>query len=469
MDPVVWLLTVAGAGIAARGIGAIAARGVRAVTARRRWKKLLWVWRDAAAASGVTNLEIRQLGGPRMLEGTWGNLRIQIMEPRQEYVRVVVSGGEQTLEGLSIRPEDKGTGREKLRPEGREIDLGDEAFDAAFYIGGTPAVVHGLLDAPTRRDLLELSAEARVEIRSGEIRLDMHVTGGDVARRPDGLRRPNFALYHVLPVLRGCAERLTAAREIVDHLAANACCDPLTDVRARNLLTLLRELPGLDVTEATLRKACSDPHPEVRLRAASELGSHSVLLALAEGDTEVAARAVSALGVYLGSATAKAMLDRALEADRTDVACACIESLGRHGGPAVVDDLVPLLQHRESDVAVAAATALGSTRAPEVEAPLLAALASHDPRVRIAAAHALGNAGSVDAIPKLKGAIRSQDDELRRTARQAIARIQSRIPPGVAGQLSLASAEAGQLSLAESASGQLSLPEPEVAPARRSE
>jgi hypothetical protein len=455
MDPLALIAFVAGGCLAA-------ASGIVANTRRRG----IWhfsIWSDAARASGATKVDTKWVDGRWMMSGSWAcpaclrpwhRLRFQIEEVRRQRVRVVVSGGERPLQELSIRPEDVRTALAKLRPAGREIEVGDDAFDAAFYVGGTPVQVHALLDAPTRRDLLELGVEGPVEVRSGELRVELHV----------------YALYRAMQLLRRCAERMTRPLGIAAHLAANACCDPEDQVRFYNLLVLVRELRGLDITSETLQKACSDPHPEIRLRAATELGSegHATLVALAESDTDVTARAVAALGIHLGVEKTKAILCRALDDERIDVARACIENLGRFRAAVVLDGVVPLLSHRNSAVAVAAAAAIGWTGGPEIEAALLVALESFDPKLRVAAADALARVGSVSAVPKLKEAANSERDDLRRAAREAIAWIQARVPEGAAaGQLSLASAEAGQLSLAEPTSGRLSLAEPDSERARR--
>jgi HEAT repeat protein len=448
MEPLT-LLGLLGASIAA-------ASGVRAVTVRRRWAKHLDVWWDAANASGATAIETKWGADRWVVSGWWGQLHFKIEERRRDHICVVVCGREQLLQGVSIRPEDVGTRLAKLRPAGREIDVGDDAFDAAFYIGGIPAQVHALLDAATRRDLMDLASDGRVEISGGEIWMELHV----------------YALYRTLLVLRRCAERMTGPLGLADHLAANAGCDPERRVRLLNLLVLVRELRGLDITDKALRTACSDPDPEIRLRAATELeqDGHATLAALAEGDTDVAARAVSALGIHLGVEKTRTILGRALDAKRLDVACACIENVGRFSPAVVVDNLLPFLSSRHTEVAVSAATAIRWTSAPEIESALLVALASFDQKLRVAAAEALGRVGSVSAVPKLKEAANSERDDLQRAAREAIAWIQARVPEGAAaGQLSLASAEAGQLSLAEPTSGRLSLAEQGPDRARRSD
>ena len=79
--------------------------------------------------------------------------------------------------------------------------------------------------------------------------------------------------------------------------------------------------------------------------------------------------------------------------------------------------------------------------------------------VLVAAANALSRVGSAAAVLPLKEAAgrSSRDPEILRATRQAIARIQLRLPGASPGQLALAEIEAGRLSLAEAEAGQLSL------------
>lgn len=144
-----------------------------------------------------------------------------------------------------------------------------------------------------------------------------------------------------------------------------------------------------------------------------------------------AARAVGALGKAWPSVTAEATLGRALTADRSELAKACLGWLARFGRP-------------------------------EAESPLLEVLGHHDPEAVVAAAHALGRLGSVAAVATLREAEARWPRELSRAARHAIAEIQSRLTGAEHGQLSLAGAEAGALSLVtETEPGRLSLVEPE--------
>jgi HEAT repeat protein len=355
--------------------------------------------------------------------------------------------------GVRLRPE-------KERPPGaREVEVGDERFDGAFYVEGPTRLLSVLLDAETRRLLARLNAEGRLEIIGGEIRAR---TGDD-------------DLGPLLPLALDLARRLSAEVDVAQRLSENARNDPTAGVRLRNLLVLIRELPREPGTLETLRAACADANPQVRLRAAMALGAEGrdVLTALAENldDDACAAQAVAHLGRALSGERTRALLTQALRRRRLQTAQTCLESLGQSGDGDAIDAIAKVLSIEHGNLAAAAALALGATASPAAEPPLLLALHNEKPDIRIAAATALGRTGTAAAVLPLKEAAEShpRDPDLRRATRQAIAEIQSRLQGASPGQLSIAGGEtgrlsfahdeAGQLSIAPDAAGQLSLPE----------
>ena len=112
-----------------------------------------------------------------------------------------------------------GTGGVTLRPErsvtmaklfgASEIEIGDPAFDEAFFIGGTPALVYAFLDLETRGILLRMSEQGLLEIGPGSVRLD-------IPEEDEGL-----LLARVPPLLLGLARRLRDRVDTAGRLARN--------------------------------------------------------------------------------------------------------------------------------------------------------------------------------------------------------------------------------------------------------
>ena len=339
--------------------------------------------------------------------------------------------------------------RQLFRPRTREIEIGDAAFDRELILEGPALTVGALLNQDMRRLLLSLiSSCSPLEIADGKLRVE-------VSERD--LRR-------ILPILLAIGRRLAEPVAVERQAAKNALGDPEPGVRLFNLLLLARERPGDPATLDVLRAACSDKKPEIRLRAALELGEEGrdVLRKLAErsGDDKAAAQAVTHLSRTLPFETLGDILDRSRSKDLPQTALATLEELGQRGA-AAVELLAHALAEMKGELACAAARALGTTGETTAEPPLLEALQSEDDDLRETAATALGRVGTAAAVPALQEAAEGSwlALGLRRTARQAIAEIQSRLVTAAPGQLSLAGADAetGRLSLATADAGQLTL------------
>jgi len=355
--------------------------------------------------------------------------------------------------GVRIRGDD-------WKPFGaREIEVGDWVFDTRFFVEGPERLVVRMLDAEMRRLLLEAGSKGDLEIREGTLQV--------VAL--------DHRLPEVLPILLELAQRfMRQSTNAAPGLAANARRDPEPGVRLRNLIHLARDFRDEQLTHETLRAACRDPSPQVRLQAGTALGAEGrdVLRELAEDaegtiEDAISSLAVAALGAELPLERVQAILRRSLRDRRIQTARVCLERLGRSGDTTAVPTLAKILALEKDELAIAAAVALGITGDEAAEPPLIQALDRDDNGLGVAAANALAHIGSAASVLPLKEAARSGDQALRQAARQAVAEIQSRFHPGASpGQLSLAQAEAGQLSLATDPAGQLSLPpqEPEKGP-----
>jgi hypothetical protein len=401
---------------------------------------------DTVKLYGLQMVSLSKLGRKLELEAQAGPVTVRvedIQDRKQEYgIHVVVTfPGPPGFSGVRIRPE-------KYRPAGaREIEIGDERFDDLFFIEGPARLLTVRFGAETRRLLAGVSTRGRLLIVDGEFRIDTW----------------DICFADLLSLVLDLIRRFSEEVDVAERLAENVRQDPVAGVRLRNLLFLAREFPGEPRTIETLRAACSDASPQVRLRAAMALGAegYGVLTELAESleDDAGSAQAVAHLGRNLPFETTHSLLTQALRRRRfMQTACACLESLGASGDAAAVDVLAKVLAVEKGELAVAAAQALGSTGSPAAEPPLLLALQRDKADLQRAAATALGRAGSAAAVlPLEETAERAHDPELRRATRQAIAEIQSRLQGASPGQLSLAGEEAGQLSLPEAEAGQLSL------------
>ena len=438
-----WLYGLYGLYILAGGGLAVASmRGMRKHQ-QERWQ----AFQDTVKLCGLRMVSISKPRATRLkLEAEAGpvTLRVEdIRDKKREYgIQVVVSfPGPPGFAGVRIRPE-------KYRPAGvREIEIGDERFDSTFYVEGPSRLVSVLLDAETRRLLVRLSAEGPLTIAGGEA----------------SVKTSDQGVATLLPLLLDLARRLSVNVDVAQRLAENARQDSVAGVRLHNLLVLVREFPNDPETVETLRAACSDPSPQVRLRAGMLLlgtEGRSTLAEVAESleDDAISAQAVAHLGRDLPFDRTCALLTQALRRRHLQTVRACLEALGQSGDEGAVDALAKVLAIEQGELAAAAALALGATASPAAEPPLLEALRrSEKGDLQIAAAQALGRAGTAAAVLPLKDAAEEGTGDLRRAARQAIAEIQSRLQGASPGQLSIAGADAGQLSLAHDEAGQLSL------------
>lgn len=326
-----------------------------------------------------------------------------------------------------------------------DFELGDRSFDDAFSIGGQTRMVCLLLDVKTRRLMVKLNADCRLEMDGGEIKTEV----------------ADARLLQVLPLLLELGHRFAQPMDDAQRLAENALHDPEAAVRRCNLTVLVRSCSRDTAMEETLRKACSDRNPENRLRAAMELGSQDKDLLVRElaagmADDALSAQAAARWREDLPFEAMTNLLTVSLRRRRTKTAYACVVALGRWG-KAAVEPLAKVVATEEGELAVTAVRVLSRIGTP-AEAPLIAALKREMTDLRFPAASALASVGTAAAIlPLREAAERPASPDVRQTIDQAIAEIQSRLPGASPGQLSLAQTEAGQLSLADAKAGQLSL------------
>jgi hypothetical protein len=286
--------------------------GGNAIARRQR----LQAWKNLAAACG---LEVVKAYNHKLIRSK--------LEARDGPVTVRIESTART-QGYSIRvlatfPRPPGLFSSfKIRrhsPGLHDPEVGEELFDRRFSVEGSSRLITALLDAETRRLLLGVNFEAELEISGAELRL---VTF-------------DRNLWELLPLLLALIRRFSEPVDIVQRLARNARQDPAAGVRLRSLFALVRDFPGDSSTLEALGAACSDPSPEVRLRAARALGAEGrdVLFALAEGleDDAVSAEAVTVLAGELPFERTKAILDQASDKLFPKTVQACLEALGEKG------------------------------------------------------------------------------------------------------------------------------------------
>lgn len=415
---------------------------------------------------------------PWRLIARHGRRRVRIEQARGEGKKPITLVTVEGNSGITLRPEPKNP-LQKVLGE-REIELGDEGFDAAVEVHGAPDRVRALLDAETRAVVMAMLGGLLVVPgrRPVSIRGRAELVHGDLQGKLDDYPRlpTTVELADTLGALLAIADRFDRPANLAARLAGAIEKEPEWRVRLQGLQVLSTSYPNDPATQAALRHALAeaDEHEEVRLHAAIALGEegHASLLDLARhertADT-IAAQAVGALGDRMPADVGVQVLRQALRTRRLRTCVACVQTVEPLGGSEARELLVKMLTRESGELAVAAARALGryARGSAEIEEALLRALERDEEDVRLAVLEALGHMGSARAVLPIQDAARAGvDAETRRIARQAVAEIQSRLPGASAGQVSIADDGAGRLSLADDdPRGRLSLPD--AAAARR--
>jgi HEAT repeat protein len=393
-------------------------------------------WRNALAPYG-TPVEDASSAQARISTGE-DSLHIQV-KPAQHGPDLVTIFFPEPLELAGVEIRKAVYGRQVHDPES-----GDSQFESRFWISGPGRLVSALLDAETRRLMISLGS-GRLKISDGQVRAEMAV---EQAPR-------------LLPLLLDIAKRLARPLGVAERLAENVLNDPITEVRLRNLVLLLREAPRDPKTVATLRVACADQNTWIRLRAAGALGAegHAVLAELTESEQDaVSEEAVLLLGRNLTLQRTREILAQAVDQHHHRTARACLEPISLGGNAEDVEMLANVMAVQDGELAAAAAQALKTLGSPAAEPSLILALQRKQEDLQVAAAIALGRLGSAAAVLPLKEAAASaRRSALRKAAREAVAEIQSRLLGATPGQLSLSGTDAGNLSLAQAEGGELSL------------
>jgi hypothetical protein len=417
-------------------------------------------WHGLASASGLT--EIRRVNRYSTdLEGRFGSLEVRLASDRATHAHasalLVIRG----LCGvIAISREGLAAWVDRTVGGGREIRIGDEAFDRALYLQGDERLSRALLDAETRK-LLQEAFSGLLGPAGASERATLKLFGGELhATFADGLMPKPETVRWLLDV----GGRLQEPSDVMDRLVENADRDPLPEVRRLILRTLQRTAPTDPATRRAIERAASgDTAPQVRLQAALWLGPEGwpTLTELASDpavEDSVSAQAIEALGEQMPLEVASRVLEHSSGAGRVLTTRAAVVVLGRGGEVHVAS--IARAARRSPAVAAAAATALGQTGAASAEAALLALLDGGAPEVRLAAVESLGHVGSAASVLPLQETARESRGRVRNVALESVVRIRSRLTGADPGQLSLAAGSEGHLAMADAQRGQVTLPEP---------
>jgi hypothetical protein len=425
--------------------------------AQERERRL--AFRQLAYSLGLVHVrEERRLAWTKSVEGELGEFGIRVTLVKHQDapagVRIVVDGRGCFPQAIDLRLESIGTSIAK-RFGRKEIEMGDEIFDAAVFIRGPELALQAALGPRTRWLVCEL-LQTPGRIADGALHVLLRSTSiADTAK-------VRAAVVSMIDL----AGRLKDPENLLARLRDRFHEEPAPGVRLRLLELLADRFPAEPEARAVFREALLATDDNLRLRAARVLGDEGrgTLIEIAtytDGDNAQAVRAIELLGRRLPIEGALEILNDSLRTGHHTVARAAIQTLGLHGGAAAIDRLAVVLAVGEPLLAAAAAHALADTEDPGVEPRLLAALPTAHPDVALALCHSLGRVGSSAAVAPLRetALAATTDRTVALAARQAIAAIQARLSGASPGQVSLAEGESGDLSLAEpDASGLLSLP-----------
>jgi hypothetical protein len=346
---------------------------------------------------------------------------------------------------------------------GRTPRLHDASVEVAFEIKGPDDVVLALMSREARSAFASL--QERVSVKRGVISI---IAKGWTAE----------ALVEGIRTAVGLARLLSADRTALARaLASNAAADPIPEFRRRCLQVLLQRdsKEGDPKNHAIARKAIAaglkDPHPAVRLEAASHAGAEAlaVLSALVGDDSTPAPLRTTALRRLAGAfpypkvapCVVRALTDR--EEGLLEVA---VTVAGEARDRSTFARICELTQAKAPQFAEAVAVALGRLGDVRAEPALLNALGSRSPEAGLAAARALGEVGTIRAIEPLISLAQGSrgSGALKAAARDAIRKIQGRMGDAGAGRLAVVGwndaqaglslvDQGGGISLAEQSSG----------------
>ncbi|MBI5368064.1 MAG: HEAT repeat domain-containing protein [Planctomycetes bacterium] len=374
---------------------------------------------------------------------------------------------EEIPQDLRVMPETTAERSGLRRPD---LEVADPAFDQSVFLRGVESRTLAVLDAETRRLLMEFVRRWGGQVRLGALAIDDR----ELFPRPEEIEE------RVRTMCRLAARLRLRGRSVPALLSRNGFEDGVREVRYRNLEVLFERYPqSAEAPEACARVLAAPPDAEFRLLAARAAGAagHPHLEALFADPTagaEVRAGALAAIVERFPPARAIELADAAFSGDDLVLRRAAIRAYGslRHR-PAFAAVVACARPERNADAATqeAIAEALGDFGEAAAEPVLAGLLADGQAPVRAAAARALGRVGTLAAIEPLTARTRTgvfgETDEVRKAAREAITALRKRfgVERAQAGRLTVFAGgeeggDAGALSVAHDPTGALS-PAPE--------
>jgi hypothetical protein len=369
--------------------------------------------RDRAEALAARALGLRpaaqDTSGRVEFEGTIDGYRVVLERIHLENrVRIAVDGGGRIPRAIRLGAADRTTWIEELTTAGVLPGPGDRVRSGIPERERERAIMN-LFGPRYRGRLVNAVKNLGIEVSGGEVFREVEITGSS----------------------SGLAKRIRHTVRLADMLARET-------------------LPAC-------RRAVSGRDPRLRLEVARlvEAQGLSVLLELAtdgEVPEEVAVEALRNLNGANDRPRSGAALMCQVEKGHGEPRLFAIEALGEMKHGPAVEPLTRLVGDVDEATAVAAANALGAIGDARAEEALIAALSSNRTEIQIAAAQALAAVGTVAAVEPLLalGSVgRLLGTRLYAAARQAVERIQARLPGAEAGRLTLVgpAPESGALSL----------------------
>ncbi len=247
---------------------------------------------------------------------------------------------------------------------GKDIQLGDKAFDDKFRIGGDEAQVLALLTHDVRQAFMKTGPSSIYHLANGEI----------TVRVPQVVFKTGLRL-----ILKSAVELAEACEQgeqsVPARLAQNARFDPVAEVRRRNLELLLSAFPdntlATDVAEQSLESSDLDVH----LPAAAYLHDYEALGLVATGEHAATrrGRAIDALALApADDPTVRQYLGRLEPSGEGAVDAPLARALTIHALPDRQERLVSILSTGDTTGQLAAIEALAAVGDLEAVAPLRA-------------------------------------------------------------------------------------------------